>query len=319
MTIGPDPPSLSVAGVSERDIDLLLLEEFVSSPGFAKWFSGQIGLDEKSDLRMISARRSVTQSTGESDLEVVLAGPEGVAIRLLVENKITAAFQPRQAARYQERGRTYREREDCTDYKTVLVAPARYLGDDSSSHGFDACVSYEAVLSWFATSRGLGERGWYKQSLVRSAIDKAVHGYQLVEDAPVTDFWRSYWLLSLRVAPALEMPEPIGKPSRAGFIYFRPGTLPRGVSIVHKLPHGHLDLQFAHRAGDLARLRAEVVDALRPGMTIERAGRSAVIRQKVPVLNTGRAFQDQEPDVRSGLELALQLLEWYTSLKTAPL
>jgi hypothetical protein len=53
-------------------------------------------------------------------------------------------------------------------------------------------------------------------------------------------------------------------------------------------------------------------------MTIERAGKSAVIRQKVPVFDTGRSFQVQEPDARMCLELALQLLVWYTGLKTAP-
>ena len=37
--------TIAIAGVSERDIDLLLLEEFIASPDFASWFVAQIGFE----------------------------------------------------------------------------------------------------------------------------------------------------------------------------------------------------------------------------------------------------------------------------------
>ncbi|MBZ5555193.1 MAG: PD-(D/E)XK nuclease family protein [Acidobacteriia bacterium] len=316
MNSGTSEVSLTISGVSERDVDLLLLEEFIASPGFVRWFMKRLALKDGVNHKVISAHRSVTQSIGESDIEVVLSNSEGHTHYLLIENKIGASLQPRQADRYHERARTYQEQGRCKGFTTVLVAPKNYFGSGPRrTKGFDAAISYEEIAAWFAAQKSLGRRLRYKQYLLESAIKKAVHGYQPVEDAPVSGFWHSYWLLSLREAPELEMLEPRGKPSSAGFIYFRPGVLRRGVCIVHKLPRGHLDLQFAGKAGRLASLRSKLGASMLPGMTIERAAKSAVIRQKVPVFNTARDFQRQEADVVYCLRLARDLLRWYLKLQ----
>jgi len=44
-------------------------EEFVASNDFVQWFAVGAGLDRSEDLRLVQARRSVTHSIGESDLE----------------------------------------------------------------------------------------------------------------------------------------------------------------------------------------------------------------------------------------------------------
>ncbi|MGC9329002.1 MAG: PD-(D/E)XK nuclease family protein, partial [Candidatus Hinthialibacter sp.] len=137
---------LRVSGVSERDIDLLLLEEFFSSPKFIDWFVESIDFQEAKNSELIQVRRSATDLTGESDLEVELSNHAGDRFILLIENKIKAHFQPRQAHRYQERGASYVSRGLCKKYKTVLIAPHNYLGDDSGKIGFDAVIEYEAVI-----------------------------------------------------------------------------------------------------------------------------------------------------------------------------
>lgn len=311
----PSQGLLRIAGVSERDIDLLLLEEFTASVDFAQWFLKQIGDDSHAQYKPVGAQRSVTQSVGESDLLVALSSGSGHTKYLLIENKIAAGFQPRQAARYQERGRGYQDQGLCNWYSTVLVAPSAYLGDTANRRGFDAVLSYENLLSWFTEHGALGSRATYKTALLSSAISKAKYGYQPVEDAPVTDFWYAYWRLAVQVAPELEMQEPKSKPSRAGFIYFRPNVLPRGVAVVHKLRHGFLDLQFAGLGQQLSKLRAEFGDRLLPGMTIARAAKSGAIRQKVPAFDTGRDFVDQAENARRCLEQARHLLRWYLELK----
>ncbi len=64
---------LNISGVSERDVDLLLLEEFLSSLAFQEWFVAQaLGPDVRLG-RLVEAKRSVTDSTGESDLEVAFS------------------------------------------------------------------------------------------------------------------------------------------------------------------------------------------------------------------------------------------------------
>ena len=62
----------SISSVTERDIDLLLLEEFVATPAFSKWFNRQTADQDLAEEPVISAHRSVTTSSGESDLEIVM-------------------------------------------------------------------------------------------------------------------------------------------------------------------------------------------------------------------------------------------------------
>ena len=295
-------------------MDLLLLEEFVASAEFARWFLTRVGGPSYAGYKVISAQRSVTESVGESDLLVTLSN--GVGTRyLLIENKIAAGFQPRQAARYRERGQEYLVQGVCDGYLTVLIAPLSYLGGTHRDRGFDTVLSYEDLLSWFTEYDVLGLRAKYKATLLNSAINKARYGYQPVEDAPVTEFWRAYWRLATKFAPELEMREPNSKPSRAGFIYFRPSTLPRGVAVVHKLHHGYLDLQFDGLGRQLSQIRAEFMDHLLPGMTIAQANKSGVIRQRVPVFNTGHSFEYQAENARACIEQARNLLHWFLRLK----
>lgn len=307
---------IAIAGVSERDIDLLLLEEFATSDDFTKWFVGQIQVVQHGIAHIEKVQRSVTQSTGESDLEVTCADSEGQLRRLLIENKISASFQPQQAERYRERGATYVERGECVAFYTVLVAPAQYFGDDKSLKGFDGRLTYEAIRDWFLQNEAMGERRYYKTALLTSAIEKALYGYQPIEDVPVSDFWQSYWEMARRIAPELQMERPQPKPSGAGFIYFRPRTLPPGVEICHKLLHGKIDLQFRSMGERLDDLESWFGKHLHRDMEITRAGKSGVIRLRVPVLNTGIDFVSQSVRVQHGLFRAKRLYAWFLDHRT---
>lgn len=297
--------------VCERDIDLLLLEEFHASEAFCAWFIEQaLGGSGVRFTKLLSAERAVTQSTGESDLEVVFLTESQQPFCLLIENKIGASFQPTQAARYRCRGENYRQQGKCDQYATVLVAPQRYVGEARDRKGFDAWVSYETIQQWFQAQDGLGNRRRYKQALLAAAIEKGVLGYQPEADAPVTSFWRQYWALACQVAPELEMKEPNGKLSRASFVSF-PGRLPRGVSIVHKWNQGNVDLQFDGYGGKLADLRAQFGRRLLDGMAIVKASKSGAIRVRVPVVDPAQAFAPQQAEVQQGVSATKMLLRWY--------
>lgn len=303
---------IAIAGVSERDIDLLLLEEFQSSPSFLQWFQDLVLGKKMPKLDFVSASRSVRYSFGEIDLEVVFAMPSGKEVRFLIENKVNAGFQKDQAARYRESGDSHVSSRDGTKYHTVLIAPERYFGKNPSTKGFDKTLTYETIRQWFVQATELGERRYYKIALLESAIDKGTLGYQPIENAPVTDFWQAYWLMTKELVPELEMTKPIGKPSGAGFIYFRPRKyLPRGFEICHKFKKGYVDLQIK---GWGKRLN-EVDDALRPhfrhGMEPAPAGISAAIRVEVPKLDPGHPFSDQQSQARAGMEAAKSLLSWF--------
>lgn len=300
-----------VAGVCERDVDLLMLEEFQASSLFRTWFLDRTAKNAGAWIHYGGARRSVTQSSGESDLEVQFSDKDGSRLRLMIENKVGAGLQPAQAQRYRERGGSYIARGECDFYRTVIVAPQRYFGVADSMKGFDARVLYEDVLQWFLDAEDLGERRIYKASLLRSAIDKGTLGYQPEIDGITSAFWRRYWELAKIEAPDLEMPEPSRKPSGAGFVWFRPPSLPQGVTICHKLNYGCVDLQFSGMGARLNELEAEHGPYLEADMQLVRATKSGAVRLAVPTLRSNQVAANQEGLMIEGIRSANRLLYWY--------
>ena len=58
---------LPVEGIEERDIDLILLEEFLTDKLFCQWFVNETSLPEFTEL--IAARKSITDfGLGETDI-----------------------------------------------------------------------------------------------------------------------------------------------------------------------------------------------------------------------------------------------------------
>ncbi len=299
---------IALSGVVERDIDFLLLEELAAAGGFFSWFLGNVGLAHESDL--VSVTHSATSATGETDIEVTIK-EAGKTVMLLVENKIDANLQPRQPERYRERARRYVDEGQCTRCYTVLIAPRSYLAGDIDNLGFDHAIPYEDILSWFDRNENLGQRRLAKIALLRRAIDRGSAGWKLVPDQTVTEFWRRYWELSRTLAPELGMARPDIKPAASTFIYFRPAVLSKGTWLVHKLPYGNVDLQLRGKAVSIEQLRQAYGSLLEPGMTLERAGKSAVIRLSVPPIDMRAPFPDSEPAVREALWAAKLLHVWY--------
>ncbi len=208
-------PIISLRGVSERDVDLLLLEELAASEEFRSWFAESVHLPPGSELEEVA--RSVTSSTGESDLELIYRNQTGVT-KVLVENKIDAVLQPRQPERYGERGRAYVEAGSCDNILTVLIAPEVYAADETS---FDVRISYEAMREWFQERAVEDNRAKYKLELLDGAIARGRRGWTLVPDKAATSFWASYWRLASSIAPQLQMPAPGVKPATSSFIRFQ--------------------------------------------------------------------------------------------------
>jgi hypothetical protein len=313
------PESIAIAGVCERDMDLFLLEEMSSNMTFLRWLVEAAGVPA-ADVSFHDAKRSVTQSNGESDLELAVLRPDGHLVKILIENKIDANFQPRQAERYQERADDYVRNGQVTEAVTMLVAPRRYFGASGSTKGFGSTLSYEDIWEAIAADDSLGLRREYKMKLLSSAINKGRVGYQAEADAPVTDFWGAYWNLACSEAPELQMNDPGLKPSGAGFIYFRPGRLHGLMNICHKLPHGNVDLHLPGWGTRIPELHHLLDGKLDDGMAIAKAAKSGAIRIRVPEVNTADSFPGQRTAVHAGLLAAQTLFMWfereYESLKT---
>lgn len=267
--------------------------------------------------KLLNAQRSVSHANGESDLEVFLQDADGRTIYLLLENKIDAPFQPRQAERYQERSEIYQQESQCRIAQTVLVAPEQYFGSDTSLEGFDAGVTYEEIRDWFNHQKQ-EERHRYKVALLTAAIEKRTAGYSPEEDAAVTDFWYQYWQLSQAQSSVLNMGKPGLKPAGSGFVSFKAASLPAGVELIHKLPHGNVDLQFRSMGHQLDRLKQQFEDYVAPDMSFERASKAGSIRLRVPLINTADEFEAQRQASLQGIEAAQRLLDCYESYAASP-
>ena len=73
---------IEISGVKERDIDLLLYEEFYSSPEFREWFVSKI-IPHSQICELIRIVRSRTTTNGESDLELSFMDQNTKKITLL--------------------------------------------------------------------------------------------------------------------------------------------------------------------------------------------------------------------------------------------
>jgi hypothetical protein len=299
---------LAISGVCERDIDLLLVEEFTATPAFLDWFAREIGLSGRVEL--VTVDRSVTSSNGESDVELTVS-TDGGTVKVLIENKVDASFQPKQPERYRDRAASYLLQGTCASAVTVIVAPAVYYTDDSEHYGFDRRMTYETLLSWFESSNQLGARSPYKRALLTGAISRGGAGWQLVPDVATTMFWEGYWQLTRSLAPQLRMPRPTSKPAGSSFVRFDPEGLPAHVGLFHKIRHGNVDLQFAAMGDRVLDLENRYGDRLGPDMRVEQAAKSAVIRVRARPIDMALPFETSESAVREGLSKAVSLLAWY--------
>lgn len=296
-------------GLCERDIDLLLLEEFYCSSAFRAWFLQRV-TGESGEGIDFDAKHSVKQSLGKTDLEIWFSDAKGMRWAVLIENKIDADFQEQQPQRYAQRAAEYRERAEAERAKTVLVTPAGYERDGCAL--FDVRLYYEEICDWL-TKRGCdveGVRARYKAELITAAIKKAADGYTPKVDLEVSDFWEEYWKFAGRQAHELRMPQPGPKPARAGFIRFHPLEIPSGVELIHEVRLRRVDLEFAGFGKRLQELQQAYGAFLEGKMTIERASGSGAIRIIVDKINPKLPFKSQEEKVSAAIGAAQALLEW---------
>jgi hypothetical protein len=223
-----------IEAVYERDIDLLLIEEFLSDLTFTYQFLSGTNIPIPVSIESLSAMRSVTDDSGETDIRVEYLSEKG-PICLLIENKIDAAFQPNQQNRYESR-----KRKITAMAFTILVAPKEYIKDN---HGFDFAISYESLFSYFD---GLGLRGKYKNEILVIAIEKLRRGYQAINDARNLRFQLCYWEVINEFPQYLKMDRPEVKPKGSTWIKLRHSAYPK-LNIYHKLNHNRIDIEIPRK------------------------------------------------------------------------
>lgn len=237
-----------LASVEERDIDLLLMEEFHIDDTFVAWFCSKLGLE---DVAGAGAWHSVSDSDGETDLLLrVTAG--GKRIGVLIENKIAAPEQDKQAERYHLRGIRSREEGKFDEYVTVMCAPQRYLDGIAVDSSYQHRVSYEMIADWFAAL--MGRRSAWRLAIMREAIEQGRRGYTMVVSAVNTKFHSEYWEHLRQKHPRLKMARPKNKGAYSSWIIMKGHDFPKGVDLHHKIDQRVMELGFHGRGVKESRL-----------------------------------------------------------------
>jgi len=311
--------------VRERDIDFMLVEELTCSHAFQTWFLQSVLTADQPvpQVTTVAVRQGVNESgdgSGESDVIVDFKIDSGV-IRIRVENKIDAVFQPNQIQRYLARAEDDRTSGSFHLSLCLLLAPNDYIESASDkAEKFDATLAYEEIIEFLEqrteqADDELGLRCKHKIDILEHAIDKRRRGYAPDVCVEVTDFWLGYWEHANQSAGELRLDRPGPKPRTSSFVHFNRAIkskrpLPE-CKIKHKLAHGLVDLEIAGWADRLEKLSPAITPLLGPGMRLRQAGKSLAISIEVPMLDIVGTFDEQRESAQTGLEAALRLKAWF--------
>lgn len=236
------------AGITERDMDLVFLEEFASSKEFGQIFLHKIGIE---NFEIIKVEHSVHQvgegvnvkeaggdtCRGESDMSVIYMS-NGQRRCLLIEDKINACAQPNQRTRYDNRGRHSIANNEYEAFDVFMVAPAEYLGSPAAAD-YENTVSYEEILQYFEAKADA--RAVFKSAMLTKAISKGHSTYIPIPSEKVMDFYDSYIDYVKKFYPSYQISTSKGADhgSKSSWIVFE--TFNDRIKIKHKT-RGAIDL-----------------------------------------------------------------------------
>ena len=279
----------------ERDMDLLIMEEFVSDRAFAKIFLDTVGISAPYSIAAVIHSKTDAE-LGESDIVFVLE-LNGQKHALHIEDKIDAAAMPRQRDRYDLRAQKDIAKGQYDSYSVLMAAPSKYLAANSEAQKYEHQVTYEQMRAHFAARADL--RSKYKLALIDRAIFEQKNGYQYVANPGVVRFCTAMAAYQKENYPGLP----------GGTVAWWPGypTLLRGAAIVFKANKGFCDLQFGHTLASELYLR--VKDHLSQRMRVVQAGKSAAVRIVVSPIWFEAAFEENLDRVDEALSAINELYE----------
>lgn len=273
--------------LAERDLDFLLLEEAAINPEFLVWLFEKTGVSLQ-DAEPVRLERSVSTYVGESDL-VIVVRTAGQRHALLIENKIAAVFQPAQPERYRKRGEAEQQAGHWDRFTTVLIAPAAYLASAAEAARFDARISYEAVVEFYAGRQG--PRAEYRARLVGRALTRAKRPWVRTVDPTITAFFQELRAFAQHTVPGLPLPPETGRGPTSTWLSLNVEGFQARVLVEVKTLKGWSDLRL-YQVNQVA-LQTAFQAGLPPGAMIVGASRSAAIRLLGPAINPREPFAPQ--------------------------
>ena len=286
---------IRVDTVYERDIDLLIIEEFVSCKEFADIFLKFANINGYYEIDEVVHSKTDAEF-GESDIVFIL-NVGGIKHAIHIEDKIDAIAMPEQHSRYDKRAIKDIAHGEYDEYSVVIVAPQKYIANNEEARKYTNKVTYEELLDYFRSKCDL--RSKYKIALIEKAILEQKSGHQWKANPNVVSFctaMNKYKDIHYPVLPD-------------GTIAWWPGykTYINGATIVFKANKGFVDLEFGNTT--TSELYNRVGDIISNGMHIEKAGKSASVRIKVTPVDFEEGFEEKIAEVDEALRAIKTLFE----------
>jgi hypothetical protein len=309
---------MSVERKYERDVDLLLAEEFSVSPKFANWFLGKTSGFRNADARVLDVYVSRSDITGESDLVVVYQqSGNDERFALHIEDKIVAPLQADQERRYRLRGEAGIKRGEYARFEVVLCSPQNYMEVHPEVAAFDARVTYEEIATFLRSQEPDRTRSQYRAQFISTAAGRSVNTWKLDNDELTNRFWDAAYNIASREFVDLEM-KPLKVTKGSTWINLRPRdmpTSPRRVYLFVKGDRGIMDLTFTACRAYL--LQPQIKDLLDERMTVHQTGKSAAIRIVVAPFRVVEPDDDVLSRVRSAFSACVDLVRFYRGNREA--
>lgn len=299
--------------VRERDVDLLILEEFYSSREFRLWWLERMHYPSALTHSVVNVQHSLSvPGAGESDLVLRVTSEEHDVFAMLVEVKIDAPPQHDQAIRYCRRGQAGVPKE-WKSFTTCIAARENYLKVyRAETELYMRQITLEEIKGWFEarSQGGVDARSQFKARLLDEAITKTSRSTVVLPVPAVTAFWEVYAGMASAVFRLQIGAGPKG--DRSIRIVFH-GQKP-GQTLVHHLTRGYVDLQLRGKSEQVDKLR-DANAALLDGIEVTPAGKSAAFRISVPILHHTRDAVPQETAIRKALNSAERLQDLGSKLR----
>lgn len=282
--------------ILERDIDFLIIENFIKNKNFRNIFLSKLRLET---YNILSIEHSYKDNYGENDITIIMSnGLEKVA--LLIEDKIDAIAMPNQNNRYYIRGNKGVENHLYDRFFVFVVAPLSYLETNLEAKKYDNKISYETLLETLKDDL-------YYSSIINKAIEEKKNGYVVIENEKVTRFWVKYYQFIKLNYPRLyinEIETPRGE--NAGWPHLK--TPLKNVYIIHKSDKGFVDLTFKGLGNKYGLFKNLVQAYLDEDMTIHQTSKSIAVRLHIPIIDFKSDFNDCENEIKISLDSAMRLL-----------
>lgn len=299
----------------ERDLDLLVLDLLHTAPTFRERLIDHCGLRHQvpdPTGSFLEAWHSVVNTDGrESDLEAEWQTQGGGRFRLLIEDKVGAAFTPGQPERYAARAAEY-ENTVGQSASTLLIAPESYAVNHKREVGsFASHLSIEGLTEWCADGVVPAPRSDYLRDFLNHLFARnGVRSRASSGGAGKATFPSLY--RTIRSILAVEFPElSITNSSDGEWVYFGFPDKAR-VSLCYRLRDHWAELVFSRKRLDEATLLAIMQRTGLPGAKVDARGMTEVVLWRpTPEIDPTAAGDEQQQELEGALAVVASLASWY--------